>query len=313
MRISNSEIQTWKRCRRKWWLAHYRQLRKRRNLDAPRRPLQVGDLVHRALEFYYTPEHYKNVEAGDVLNELKNMVDQEVLLNPTFVEDIQANGDYARVMLEGYFDWLEEEGGDAHLEIVAPEQTVQTILKLPQRDVTFMGKLDVRVHNHEINARQFIETKTVGSFDQFIATSHLNEQLFTYHLLEYLDTLNDENATHSDGVILNMIRRVKRTSTAKPPFYKRKTIHKNKDELRAFYKRTWEVVADISRARTELDLTSDDAHPVKMYPTVDGSCTWGCDFFLVCPLFNEENTARAEAMIAEQFEVHNTYERYEKR
>ena len=51
VRISNSEIQTFKDCRRRWWFTYYRRLQPReRNFTGA---LALGSRIHEALDQYY--------------------------------------------------------------------------------------------------------------------------------------------------------------------------------------------------------------------------------------------------------------------
>ena len=54
MKFANTELQTYKRCKRKWWLAFYLRLRQRREGVGA---LSIGNMVHIPLEAYYaTPD-----------------------------------------------------------------------------------------------------------------------------------------------------------------------------------------------------------------------------------------------------------------
>jgi len=54
LKIANSELQTFKRCKRKWWLSYYRRLHLRREGVGA---LSIGNMVHAPLEAYYaTPD-----------------------------------------------------------------------------------------------------------------------------------------------------------------------------------------------------------------------------------------------------------------
>lgn len=314
-RISNSEIQTYKDCPRKWWLAHYRELRKKRSVDAPSRPLQVGTLVHAALDFYYDPSNYPHVSDQAVMEHLMGLIQEEISLyseNEEFAKDAETNGDYALTMVEGYLDWLAEEGADSTFEIIAPEQNVETRFTGTEFDypkpVVLSGKLDTRVRNLRTGAKQFFETKTVASLEDFAKGVHMNEQIYMYHLLEYLHTLEHETEIErTDGAIINLIKRSKRTSRAKPPFYKRIEVHHNIEELRSFYLRTWGVVRTILAA--EVRLMENEDPRVTVPPTPSRDCFWKCEFLHVCPLFDSDREA-AEQRLIDEFEHYDPYERY---
>lgn len=299
---SNSEIQTFKDCRRRWWLSHVRKL-KRKFVEISR-PRDVGTQVHKTLDVYYG----NDMDVDYAMGYFYHLVESQEAM---FAEDEKQLKEAAwvsetsRIMLEGYFEWVRDEGVDAHLTIVAPEATVQA--PLGDTGYVLLGKLDVRVWNDETNARQFLETKTVANFSDLEKWSHMNEQLYEYHLLELLMGLEDD--TRTDGAILNMIRRVKRTRNAKPPFFKRKDVWHNEDELRNFYYRVFGAVHDMIYVRKRLERGA--SHHVVAYPRPTRDCSWKCDFFQVCPMFDDPHSD-AEGFLAAGFEEHDPHARYGK-
>jgi len=124
--VSNSEVQTFKRCRRKWWLAFYRGLEplKKKHTGA----LQIGTHVHKALAAYYQPEGEPHTDPRDALErvlveawtEIEGTVDDELIRN-TIASEFSKEANLMRAMIEGYVQWLEESGHDEDLEVVAPE------------------------------------------------------------------------------------------------------------------------------------------------------------------------------------------------
>ena len=293
--FTNSEIQTYKRCRRKWWFGHWLKLKLIRGKVS--KPREVGSLVHHIIDRYY-----QGGMIADVMEELALELEGMNAQFPDQEKDVIAIGELSRIMLEGYFEWVEETGADAHLEVVAPEQMVQ--VEMPELGVMLRGKLDVRVKNRQTGGRQFLEHKTVSSFADKIDLADMDDQLLEYHMLESLTGDTDER---SDGTILNMLRRVKRTATAKPPFYMRFEVPHNRDELRTFYLRTRGVIMDI--LQTESRLAEGEDPMTVVYPTIDRSCTWQCDFFSVCSMMNDPNK-HADDLISLTFEQHDPNARY---
>ncbi len=293
--FTNSEIQTWKRCRRKWWFGHWLKLKLIRGKVS--KPREVGSVVHRRIDRYY-----QGGMVADVMEELALDIEGMHAEFPDQEKEIKGVGDLSRIMLEGYFEWIEETGADSHLEVIAPEQAVE--VEMPELGVKLRGKLDVRVRNLQTGGRQFLETKTVGSFADKVDLADMDEQLLEYHMLESLSAETDER---SDGSILNMLRRVKRTVTAKPPFFMRFEVPHNRDELRTFYIRVRGVISDILHAESRLTAGEDPMAVV--YPTVDRSCTWQCDYFSVCSMMNDPNK-HADDLIELTFERHDPNARY---
>lgn len=294
--LSNSEIQTYKDCRRKWWLTYYRRLKPRQQKFTG--PLALGSRVHEALDQYYTT-------GIDLVDAHANLIeaDRQLLIEDgRDPSEIDSEGDLGRIMLEGYLDWVEEEGIDAELEMISTEE----ILNMPMFDgsVELTGKIDMRVRRKGDGVRMFRDFKTVGgSFDQFSSTAHMNEQILTYMLLE--NHANGEGE-RSEGGIFTLLKKVKRTANAKPPFYEQFEVRHNIFALRSFWQRIHGTVTDLMRTKTALD--EGTAHQQVAYPRPSRDCTWKCPFFAVCPLIDDGSAA--ENAIEALFEVSDPYAYY---
>ena len=306
--VSNSELQTFKRCHRKWWLAYYRELRlKTPEITGPR---QLGTRLHLALSGLYSPEHL------DPMMILESTIehDRKKLSEGTDIEalaDLEKEADLARAMLEGYLQWIEENGADEGLEIIGNEEVVEvpfaTILGVV---VVLVGKMDIRIRRLIDHARLFLDHKTVANLTTPTKTLHLDEQMLMYHLLEFLSFLQDgvpaDEVEYAAGGIYNMLRKVKRTATANPPFYGRVEVRHNIHELRSFYVRVFGEVTAILELRAKLDAGEDPRQVA--YPTPRSECSWDCDFIAVCPMF-DDGSAAEELLEAyyEKADPHNHY------
>lgn len=136
---SNSEIQTYMDCRRRWWLTYHRSLRLKR--EAPVGPLNLGSRVHRALEEGYSSPG-REAEMRRVLAESIER-DYPLAEELGVLDEFEKECELAVVMLEGFVDWASEEGLDAGWEVVHKEQ----IVRAPRMDfggtpVVLKGKLD---------------------------------------------------------------------------------------------------------------------------------------------------------------------------
>jgi hypothetical protein len=202
-------------------------------------------------------------------------------------------------MIEGYVQWLADEGVDADLEVVAPETYVEvevTDQLIPlDRPTKVIGKLDVRVRRRRDGVRRFIDHKTVGNFPTTVRTLPLDEQMLTYHLLEWLST--EEGEERCDAALYNMLRKVKRTARAEPPFYQRVTVHHNRHELENYRDRLLATIEDLRLA--EQRLNEGDNPNRWVYPNPTRDCAWDCAFFQLCPMFDDGS--RVEEMIAQHF------------
>lgn len=301
VKFSNSELQTFKQCKRKWWLAYYRGLRPKakRIVGA----MALGTRIHDALEAFYVPPSESPVNP---LETFASGVEADLEAHPEEEERIEKQAELGRIMLEGYLDWLEETGADSQLEVIASEEAIEyTWGEHLGKTLVFMGKLDVRVMDKFTGARKWLDHKTTTSIKRVLDISHMNEQFKSYSLLEWL--MAKEEDEWADGGIINILRTVKRTANAKPPFYHREPVHYNDHLMRDMYRRIDGTIKDIVNLRFWLD--HDEEHQSVAYPTPSNDCTWKCEFYAVCPIIDEDER-QSEAFIENYFETGDPYERY---
>lgn len=299
-RISNSEVQTWKRCRRKWWFAYHRRLQPKH--ENPTGARSIGTTLHEALRYHYVGPAAPKVNVQDALEAIiaRNYYDLRTYhesvdgdLIPLSVDtQFKADADLMRIIVEGYIQWLAETGSDAEFEVTGSEVYLEADLDLID-NVKIIGRLDARVRRVSDGMRLFIDHKSVGNFQQLTRVLHLNEQMLWYILLESLQ----EDPAPIAGALYNMMRRVKRSANAKPPFYDRVEVHHNKYELESFHMRLTGVILDILDAETRLSEGVD--HRGVVYPTPTKDCPWDCPFFQVCSM--TDDGSHVEGMIKSFF------------
>jgi CRISPR/Cas system-associated exonuclease Cas4 (RecB family) len=298
IRISNSEIQTFKDCRRRWWFTYYRRLSPK--VQAMTGALALGSRIHEALDRYYTSGMER-----DLLEIHAELVKEDITkLNNEYRDtaELETEAELGRVMLEGYLEWMEIEGIDAELEMISTEE----IIERPMLDgrVTLQGKIDMRVRRKIDGVRMFRDFKTVGgSFSDFGAIAHMNEQVLTYMVLEEAQNKPGER---SEGGIFTMLRKVKRGAYAKPPFYDQIEVRHNAFTLRSFMQRLEGTLEDMMRVRDGLD--AGESHYKLAYPKPSRDCKWKCQFFSICPLVDDGSAA--EAAISDAFESSDPYGYY---
>lgn len=305
MHVSNSEISTFRRCRRKWWLGNYRKLRKIE--ERVTGALALGTRVHEALAVKYSPTPGDPIEAIRMAyQKARDSVSPE---DATTRDDLNKEADLALRMIEGYVQWTEETGIDDDIEVLAVEH--ELMAEFHSRDsvqplrvpVTIIGKLDTRVRRVTDGRLLSMDHKTCASFDGIKKTLEINEQPLMYQLLERLTLPEDQYVT---GGMFNMLRKVKRTAAAKPPFYMREMIHHSDVELRNYWLRLHGVLADMIYVTESLDNGVD--HHVVAYPSPHSNCAWDCEFRLVCPMFDDGS--HVEGVLESSYKTHNPYERY---
>jgi hypothetical protein len=309
LRLSNSEMKQWKRCRRQWYFGTYRGLKKKAD-DAPGSALSIGNSVHDALAAMYDPA----VQA-DPVKFLTDLVAERIVASPTLEDDIKEEFRLTSTMVAGYVEWLEETGADQDLIIEGTESRVE----VPLRDsggvvlgVRLLSKLDAPVRRESDGRRLALEHKTTTSFDGLANGAAIDSQFKTEHLARFLHYIEDgaepqESYDNCVGILLNMLKKVLRTAKAKPPFYDRLDVLHNMDELRNHWRNVVAIAVEIQSARAALDAGAN--HQTVCPPTqIPDRCKWDCPFFRVCKMADDGSDL--EGALDAIYEVHDPLERY---
>lgn len=301
MRLTNSEATTFRRCRRKWWLQYYRRLG-RIKADNPMAPRAIGTVVHDALAHYYATgqDPVAHVQAGHLARLAAPGASEKEVAKAT---------DLCVAMVAGYLEWLEETGADSDMDVVGSEIAAEAQL-LP--DVTLLAKLDTVVDHRPTRQKLAFEFKTVSDLSSPRELLRLDTQFLTEHLVRFLlqtrDGATPEEAINDcSGILWRGLRRVKRTSSAKPPFYAEEVVPHNLDELRNHWRHVVEIARGIQETRARLD--AGESHHKVVPPSPDKSCKWSCDFFYLCPMFDDGS--RVEDALSAGYEEVDPLERYE--
>jgi hypothetical protein len=322
--LTNSEVAVWNRCRRKWWLAFYRRLAYGKiDYSGPR---EIGNRVHRALAAWYVPEGVEPKDPREALNEAIiedwTKIEEQVRTHGVQGDVEQVLADRAtayheacnleRAVVEGYVQWLTETGADANMRVTEPESVLTARIEheIPQlgEKIAFigLGKLDARIRRLSDGVRLFMDHKTTGSLTEPLKTLHMDPQMLHYHLLEWLNS--SEGDERCDAALYNMLKKVKRTGTAKLPFFDRVEVHHNPHSIDAYKRRLVGAARDIERATHELDAGVDPM--IVVYPNPTRSCSWDCDFFSICPMFDDGS--RVEDAITALYHEQDPLARYAK-
>jgi hypothetical protein len=265
--------------------------------------LALGSRIHEALDQYYS----SNGEVG-LLEAHAELVKKDMTTLVAEYRDtstLESEAELGRIMLEGYLQWIEDEGIDAELDMISTEE----IIEMPMLDgeVILQGKLDMRVRRKIDGVRMFRDFKTVGgSFSDFASQAQMNEQILTYMLLE--SAQNTEPGERSEGGIFTMLKKVKRTANAKPPFYEQMEVRHNIFTMRSFWQRINGTISDLMGVKKSLDAGADPNFVAYPRPTKD--CKWKCQFYTICPLIDDGSAA--EAAIEQMYVVSDPYGYYGK-
>ncbi len=303
LRLSNSEMKDYRRCQRKWYLGTYLELRLRQGPE-PGSPLSIGTLVHDALAAYYDP----SVKADPVLY-AEQIFQDAVAESPAYESALAREFELIRIMLSGYMEWLEETGADQDIEVLGTERMAEIEVA---EGITLLSKLDAPVRRVSDGTRMAFEHKTVQSLGAPLSLLKLDTQLLTEHLVLFLSA-RMEGATDAEayaqctGIVYNMLRKVKRTASAKPPFYGREEVPHNIHELRNHWRHVLAIAREIQRTRARLD--AGESHHTACVPNPTRECTWDCDFFRVCVLADDGSDF--EGALEDTYEKRDPLERYQ--
>jgi hypothetical protein len=256
--LTSSEMAAWRNCQRGWWLTHYRRLSRRNEYSSLP---SVGNHVHAGLEAWYKGE----IDKPSSL--VADRAARALAEHPEAAEQISKDAELSTIMLDGYIEWVEEESVDAPYEFVAAEETVVAEVG----PYLLRGKIDARFRRKYDGALVQLENKTVGNLADHPLWAQQNPQFLSYSLLALLTKQPDER---SEGVVVNMLRRVKRSARAKPPFYGRHWVPHTQEELRSHYKHVVAVGRQIEHARRLLD--EGVSHHYVCPPNFSRNHTWSC-------------------------------------
>lgn len=303
--VSNSEVQTFKDCPRKWWLAWHRGLAlKQKTVDGVR---DTGTRVHVALAAHYC--------APGVMDAIKSLeyiqkIDREVFMEQYLhvpvdgeaLAKLNSQFDLEHAMVEGYLEWVLETGIDADLKTTHVEQyeEVEFDHENSDHDTKLIAKIDARVVSTSNGREYFIDHKT-GDFPDG-RLLQLNQQMLHYILILR------EQGIIVDGALYNTLRRVKRSRAAKPPFYQRNEIRHNSYQIDNYRSALIGTLIQIERAEQMLSVGAD--HHIECPPRPSRDCSWKCPFFKtgVCAMLDDGS--RVDAAIEEYYEVKNPLEYY---
>lgn len=304
---SFSDLGTFGQCRRRWWLATYRGLRR---VDEPvTGPLPFGSRIHSALEAFYDGTVAEPATAWNALMAHEYAVDEANGGWNTAALDKESK--LGHRMLEGYLEWLAEEGEDAAWDVIGVETKLHhwatlavSIDGVPHEvSVLFRGKLDRRLRRKSDGAIYVGDFKTMQNFGEpAMLTMELSPQGPLYVMLEK----QQDPGSDVRGVVYTLLRKVLRTPTAKPPFYKRLTVEINQATADAYRIRLIGATEQLAQAKVRLDRDEDPARVAYFQP---GWWCATCPFKLPCGLM-QHTPESAEAMLDDLYTETDPWARY---
>ncbi len=294
--LTSSEMSAFQNCPRGWWLQYYRKLRPVR--EEPSKNATIGNIFHAVLEQYYRGKTRDEATAY-----AETVVSQ--LLDDWDSPDVHEAAEMAAIMLDGYFEHVEDTGADADYQVIGAEEQIE--VALPDTPFRLRGKVDARLLRLSDGAKLQLEHKTVGSLLDLPKYAQSAPQFLTYDLLAHLKERQEGTEVRTDGVLLNMAKRVKRTVRATPPFYARHPVYHNLDELRAHFRHVVAIGEQIQRARLALEGGAN--HHDVCPPRVNRDHVWSCACAPVTTMF-DDGMSDPEGFLAEWYEPFDPWERY---
>ena len=278
----------------------------------------------------------------DPLAVLAVLYDQAVDEHYEWREDLRAEHEMARIMVEGYVEWAAETGADANLRTIAVEQDVQVPFpRLP--GVTLRARMDRVVLDEETGLLSFLDNKTSATFEKH---EHLetDPQFLFYAVVQKLaratarppaHIYHDDDGTvegcpgcfwepppQVDGGIVRTLRRVKRTAASKPPYYATDSFRYTPERIEAAELRISKICHEITAVRDALDGVyqdyGGDLHEVNqlqrylLYPSqAFGGCkSWECPFVTLCPMMDDGSDWPGVIRDSGHWEQQDPYEYY---
>lgn len=294
-RVSGSEFKTFRRCKRQWWLTYGRGFRTPTVKDGA---LTLGSLTHLGQEFLYeggTLDAALDAIRDDVMEKLPLAVDQDAWLK---------QGYDAQNFIVGYEEWLRSTGADQRFEHIASEEELEMPLTtMPDgTEWVLMGKLDRRVYDRMTEMKRFMDFKSVATFDGFTALAPRDEQFPTYEML----LRHNYPGERVMGGLWRMIRKVKRARDGDGDFFRDYEVSFNEQFLESVRQRYVSMAYEMHDI--ERRMASGELHNYAVYPTPTFTCSWDCQFVVVCDMFDDGS--RVESALQELYVVGDPYDRY---
>ena len=283
--VSNSEIGTFDRCRREWYLKYYLGV-------APAEPEITGNAimgtrVHAAMEGFYG-------YGLDPLTVLGVLYDMTITQYPDHKDELLKEREMATIMVDGYMEYIAESGVDANLRVVAVEQELLVEL---YPGITLRVRMDQVVLDEQTGLLSFLDFKTAANFDKHEVICQ-DPQMKTYSVAQRI-VARGNGAPLVDGGIIRTLRRVKRTAKSTPPYYQNDPFRYNAEQLDSAEARLTALALKIVTARFMLDRAYEDTggnladingvQRGDLAPSwMPNDCTWRCPFAAgLCPAMDD--------------------------
>jgi hypothetical protein len=304
--VSYSSIKQWATCPRQGYLGQHLGLQR---MDEPRTgAMPFGSRVHVALELF-GKSHWRIAPALI----WKKLMDREfeIAEEKGWPHNLDKESKLGQTMLEGFHDWMEEEGIFANWTVIGIEQKLHTVLTVrlddgQEIDVRMQGKLDVRTQRNSDGAVFVDDYKTTASLSEDAIVAKLQEsQGPLYTILERRQAPPDQ---WSAGFILTMLRKVQRGPRSNPPYYMRIVEPYSDAKLKAAERN---IIAEITQIAGVVDKLEQGAPHLDVAPARAGWWCKTCPFRIPCMEMADGNVSGANRLILDNYVSGNPLARYD--
>lgn len=279
MNLTFRQSELWEPCDRNWALNYRKGLVPVRERASK---AGLGTLVHKGLEHFYLGaiNWWGPVEA--LWEEGAAGIEDR----PEWVKEYEKERKLAKVMLDGYVQWVEETGADVGWTVTGVERQLTThwgtydVAGVGTVDVTVTGKADLEVLD-EFEQPLLVDHKTRDSLKTG-PHDNMDPQRLTYAVLRMM-----EDGVQYRGAVHNILRRTQRTSRAVPPFYGRHALHFTVDQLRKHYRKMDARIQRMVPLAAGIEAGTIDLDDPRLGTFVHRDCDWRCPFIEVCPMFDD--------------------------
>lgn len=304
LRTSFSSMSKFTQCPRQWWLSDVRSLAP---VDAPLTgALPFGGRMHTALEWWSKGEVESPLEGWEIVSREAEAV--EAGRGGLGMADLDKETVLGSIMLEGFANWWEEEGEDQEFEIISVEKELRNELEVvtPSGDlvsVWLYGKLD-RVLKHRDNGQIWVADWKSTRLLQLAAMESLE---MSPQPRIYAELLAQSLGFPISGIRFTFLRKVKRSGSAKPPFWfnydlalSQYNIKQHMDRVSAWAGKMVSTVESL-----EAGVSHETAAPFN-----PGWWCKTCPFRNVCMIYQTAGEQAAEDMLEDHFAPRDPLERY---
>lgn len=294
-----SELTAFVECPRNWGWNYWQKLVPKHSELALPKTSDTGTIVHLGLAALYS--------GLNPLEPIKAEQERRLALVP---DDERQEGwlkawlktfQLATTMLRGYVQWVEETGADVGHTTLSVERTLAVpVGEILGDEVWVTGTAD-REYRDEWERLALMDHKSVDTLT-VRGQPQKDFQRSTYSVLRLIE----DGETYKMAVH-NMLRRVGRTATAKPPFYGRHTITLNETMLLQHSRHMLRILRKMVEAQQEIEAAfargdeyGKEAAGEILYPHPTKDCDWKCPFLHICPL--RDDGSDWETYLSEWFE-----------